>query len=238
MKLGYWASHKYRRVSVDDVEGFVGWPYLMKLIKRCDKTRYVNRLHNERDKGLVATLFETGGRLREVLMLRKRDFEEAGDYVLVKGMRVLKRYRKVSGWTDNKGKKRWKTEPDSVTRGTFPIRIDEPLTPFMMNWVKQSRAYLFPSPKQTSKQPYLTNTRAYQIVRALGIDLHLNPHWFRAQRACQLASEYGFNLHQLLEFFKWKRQETATRYASLGWQDLAKQMKPLHDGKGVQICPR
>jgi len=115
------------------------WPYLMNLIKRCDKTHYVNTLHNERDKGLLATLFETGERLREALLLRKRNFELVNEYVLVKGMRVLKRYRKVSGWTNNKGKKRWKTEPDSVTHGTFPIRIHEPLTPFMMNWVKRDQ---------------------------------------------------------------------------------------------------
>ena len=95
MRTGYWASHKYHRVSVEDVEEFVGWPYLLKLIKHCGKTRYVNRWHNERDKGLVATLFETGGRLKEVLMLRKNNFEIVAKYILVKGMRVSKRFKKV-----------------------------------------------------------------------------------------------------------------------------------------------
>ena len=155
-------------------------------------------------------------------MLRKSNFETVDEYVLVKGMQVLKRYRRLTSWIDDEGKQRWKTEPEPTTRGTFPIRLDEPLTPFMLNWIEQCEDYLFPSPKQTRKQPYLSNTRVYQIVKSLGV----NPHWFRAQRACQLASEYGFDLHQLLEFFKWKRQETAARYASLGWQDLAKQMKP------------
>lgn len=55
-------------------------------------------------------------------------------------------------------------------------------------------------------------------------------HWFRAQRACQLAFDYGFDRGDLEEFFSWKerRESMAQRYASLGWKGLARRM-------GVQV---
>ena len=82
----------------------------------------------------------------EVLLLKKDNFDfedpeaKENNVILVKGMRVLKRYRKVGEWIDEKRKKHWKTVPIFMTRGIFPIRYDTPLTPFlwkneeMMDW--------------------------------------------------------------------------------------------------------
>jgi len=146
-------------------------------------------------------------------------------------MRVLKRYRKVREWVDDQGKKRWETESKFVTRGAFAIPMDEPLAPIMAEWVKQSKDWLFPTPnaeKIQRKEPWLSRVRAYQIVREIGrrVGVHLYDHWFRAQRACQLASEYGFGLMQLQDWFGWKYIEIVTRYAKLSWRDLAHLMKP------------
>lgn len=230
MKKGFWATHKYSRISVErDVQEFCGWPRLLELVAECDKTTYRADQQDhlrERDKALVATLFETGGRVSEVLMLRKRNFDIQRDRVLVKGMRVLKRYRKVGEYQKKGGKKSWKTEPVFTTRGIFTVRRFEPLTPIMVSWIETCNDYIFPSGSNGSELPYLGRTRVYQILRDLGkrVDIHLYSHWFRAQRASQLASEYGFREHELLRWFSWKRYETAMRYSKLSWRDLDAKM--------------
>jgi len=48
-----------------------------------------------RDKALIATAFETGGRIQEVLMLKKENFTVLEDRIVVKDMPVVKRYEKV-----------------------------------------------------------------------------------------------------------------------------------------------
>jgi len=86
----------------------------------------------------------------------------------------------------------------------------------MVDWIKQCNSPLF----------NITPTRAWQIVNDLGkrFGIHIYDHWFRAQRASQLASEYDFSLHELLEWFTWKDIRTALRYARLSWRKLDKKM--------------
>jgi len=54
--------------------------------------------------------------------------------------------------------------------------------------------------------------------------LHLWLHFFRSQRACCLVSEYGFQLHELLDYFSWEHIQTAMDYAKKGWRGLAEKM--------------
>ena len=61
-----------------------------------------------------------------------------------------------------------------------------------------------------------------KIGKELGI--HLYDHWFRAQRASQLALEYDLREASLLEWFQWERWETAKGYCKLGPVGLAKKM--------------
>ena len=110
------------------------------------------------------------------------------------------------------------------------LEINEPLAQIVTNWIEQSEGWLFPTRKEEKirrNENWISRVRAYQIVSEIGkeIGVHLYDHWFRAQRACQLASEYGFSLMELLDWFGWKHLETAKRYAKLNWQDLAKLMK-------------
>lgn len=214
-----------------DVQEFCGWPKLLGLVAECDKTTYRvdQRDHlRERDKALVATLFETGGRVSEVLMLRKQNFHIQKDRVLVKGMRVLKRYRKVGEYKERSGRKSWKTDSVFTTRGIFTVRRFEPLAPIMVSWIEACNDYIFPSGSNKNKLQHLSRTRAYQILRDLGrrVGIHLYNHWFRAQRASQLASEYSFREHELLRWFSWKRYETAMKYSKLSWRDLDAKMTP------------
>ena len=212
IEKGYWATHKYKRHSVErDVEEFVGWPTLETIIQSA----------RQRDGAFAAIAFETGGRITEVRMLHHDNFILTNpDVILVRKMRLLKRFHRETDSTT--GKKR--VVLDEVYRKTFPISRSEPLTNVITQWVETQHGWLFPSFQ--GKQPYLGRTMAYNIARRLGnsIGVWIYPHWFRAQRASQLRLEYGFDTLDLMEFFGWEDVKTAIRYAKMGWRGLAEKM--------------
>jgi len=195
---------KKTKKSVEIVESFCGWDYLLKLVEKCRR---------EVDKALISALFETGGRVSEVLQLRKDNFVVQEPFLIVKAMPVLKRYKKIGEYRDRTGRIRWRTERKTAYR-TFPIHMGEPLC-------KPLLEYLGGVPE--GKLFNIGRTQAYRIVRKL--DENLFPHWFRAQRASQLALEYGFDVHDLIDFFNWKSLQTATHYSRMGWKGLANKMK-------------
>lgn len=195
---------KRAKRSVEIVESFCGWDRLVELLQKCSQ---------KRDKALVSALFETGGRVSEVLQLRKDNFVVQEPYVIVKAMPVLKRYKKVGERVDKNGRKRWVTERKNAYR-TFPIHMKEPLCPTLIDHVENS------NPNRLFN---LSRIHAYRIVRKL--DDEIFPHWFRAQRASQLALEYGFSVHDLIDFFSWKSLQTATHYSRMGWKGLAAKMR-------------
>lgn len=187
-----------------DVREFCGWPKLMEILSRASPGR---------DRALIATIFLTGGRISEVLLLRRSSFNLSEPTVIVvKSMRVLKRFRKV-GEKIVEGKKRWITEELEDYR-SFPISRKEPPVPILEEWLGGL--------KGEEKLFDISRVKAFQIVRGLGKELY--PHWFRAQRACQLAVDYGFDLHELMDYFYWKDIKIAMHYSKLGWRGLAKKM--------------
>lgn len=195
---------KKAKRSVEEIESFCGWDYLLKLIKKCEQ---------EKDRALISALFETGGRVSEVLMLKKDNFIVQEPYLVVKAMPVIKRYKKIQDYIDIKGRKRWKTEKKKATR-TFPIHLKEPLCEFLLDYIKKL---------ETDRLFNISRVQAYRIIREL--DSNIFPHWFRAQRASQLALEYGFDIHDLIDFFNWKNIQIATHYSHMGWKGLANKMK-------------
>lgn len=56
-------------------------------------------------------------------------------------------------------------------------------------------------------------------------EIHLWLHWFRSQRASELASVYHFDAIELKDYFDWKDVEVAVRYAKKGGEVLTKKMK-------------
>ena len=196
---GWWASHDFKKRSVEEIENFVGWEYLEKLVEKCER---------ERDRALIASLFETGGRVSEVLLLTKDMFLVQDPYLIVRAMPVLKRYEKIG--VDEKGK--WITKKKKGYR-TFPIHCREPLVSYLEDWLNTLEGKrLFD----------IGRVRVYQIVKE--IDPEIFPHWFRGQRASQLALEYGFSIHDLVDFFNWKDLQTAIHYSRMGWKGLADKM--------------
>jgi len=180
-----------------------------------------------RDQALIAALFETGGRVSEVVQLRLRNFQVEEEAVIVTGMRVLKRFEKVKEYEDETGRVRWVTKPVYETRGRFPILVKEPLVPYLLSWLEESEDYLFPS--SAEHRNHISRSWAYKIVRRVGDRLgrHIWPHYFRSQRASQLVQDYGFDLHQLLRFFNWKNIPTALRYAKMDERILLKAMQAV-----------
>ena len=244
-KLGYWSIHQYHRLSVEEwVEEWVGWPAMLDLV------RLAREEFGSREEAFLTTLFLTGGRVSEALPLKRENFwiHRKEGVIIVKGMPLLKRYRKIEEYVDEEGKRRWKTEPLFKRRKPFPILLEEPLTPILLKWLeKHPSGLLFPSPYRTGKP--LTRFWAYRMIRRLDQEiphelrrrlnliqwepgkranrLHLWPHWFRAQRASCLVEEYDFRLHHLLEYFSWENLETARRYARRGWRGLAELMRGI-----------
>ena len=238
----YWVSHPYNRLSVKKyVEEFVGWTALKQL---------VNYAESGRDRGFLSALFESGGRVREVLALEAENFSilPKENLIIVRNMKLSKRYKKLEDHIDELGHKHWITELIPSIRKPFPILLGEPLAQILYDFLQGKHGLLFPSPYK-AKLP-LTRSWAYKLVRGLdsslpvdlkkrlGLDrafqdreghkisdsIHLWLHWFRSQRASQLVSDYGFELLDLIDYFSWESERTAIIYARKGWRGLSSKM--------------
>lgn len=244
--------------SVDlDIVAFCGWDFLIDLLEACESSGFGGGDPPEFMQGLLSGLFGTGGRISEVLALRTWMVDPylCDKVVVIKQMPLLKRFEKVGDvkkwkcvghcsrrwnrkptpqeYKEHKIKEYtgWTTKPIMDHR-TFPIRVDEPATPYFIDWwkrkVKAKEEVLFP----------INRSAAFVRVRNVGKRLDkdipfcnirsslIYDHWFRAERACQLAFDYGFDKDDMNEFFQWKERKPsmAVKYASLGWKGLAKKM--------------
>jgi len=239
--VGYWNNHTYVRLNVKDyVEDFCGWNPLKELIAYAG---------SDRNQAFITALFLTGGRVSETLALAKDNFEvrQNEGVIIVRNMKLLKRYKKLSETVDSLGHRRWITERLVKTRKPFPIVAREPYTPILLEWLNKTEGLLFRSPYKTGFP--LSRSWAYkfirnldkelpeQLKRQLGLDkpvmkdgkkvrdkLHLWLHWFRSQRASQLVTDYGYEVIDLIGYFNWERYDTALRYAKKGWRGLASKM--------------
>ena len=89
MTRGWWATHSYARRSVArDVDQFAGWEALMGLVGAAETPL---------EEAFLSALFLTGGRVSEVLMLVKANFEDLGEDGL-----VLEKKMDINGLGDEK----------------------------------------------------------------------------------------------------------------------------------------
>lgn len=189
-----------------DITEFCGWDRLLEIADKAGKIK--SRVYSsEFLQALVAALFETGGRVSEVLSLKPENFDLGPDpdFVIVKGMLVLKRKKKGKAPILGSG----------IPFRSFPIKRTDPLWPYLERWIKKCKPgeRLFP----------ISRSKTFLLVRGLGKDLY--PHWFRSQRASQLAFDYGWGVGQLMEFFAWTHMGTALKYTHHGWKGLAEAMR-------------
>lgn len=153
LEKSYWKTHKYQRHSVEkDVKTFCGWEILLKLVEACK---------NPLEKALISFLFETGGRVSEVLSLTTGMFsvceETQPPIIIVSGMPLRKRYQKIGEYfqcvscesiieknstacfdcSSAEFKRRFRTELKAEVRNDFAIRTDEPLAQIMLQHLKK-----------------------------------------------------------------------------------------------------
>ena len=215
---GWWRWHDYSRRSVaKDIEEFPGWGVLLGFIDVCE---------SELEKSFISTLFLAGSRVSEALQLRGSNFEvlEEDGLIICRNVFLLKRYRKRGVNPDGS----WVTEPLETYRRPFPILLAEPLSPYLLDRLRETGdGLLFPSPRRRGKP--LTRAWAYKLSGRLqdktGVPCW--PHAFRSWRASQLVQDYGFEVLDLLDYFQWVKSDQATVYARKGWRGLAGKMRPL-----------
>jgi len=134
-QIGYWARHPYIRLNVRDYsEEWVGYPAILELIELAGTPR---------EQAFLSALFLTGGRVSEVLALKKSMFEirKRERVIVVRNMPLLKRYRKIEETRDEEGRRKWVTEKLQKTRKPFPIPLKEPLTPYLLNPAQLDRKH-------------------------------------------------------------------------------------------------
>ena len=157
------------------------------------------------------------------------------DRLIVTDIPILKRYEKIDHrivqedmipdnvppthrklWHKNEDgtfeRKYWETKRLSHTR-RIEIPSDEPLLEYAIPYIKDSDGVLF----NLSYDYYYAMCRRMDPLKGKypKVPEHIFPHWWRSQRACQLASEYKFSLHELLDFFDWRDVKMGKMYASL-----------------------
>lgn len=240
---------------------FCGWETLKELINAVDiglrgpsdEILIHNELEREEARAMIATTFETGARICEVIGqnklggiegLRCSDISVSGDAVNVI-FNIEKRYRKtqkVIKYRATDGTKlRWLTEEEAKKSGhpyepyegyLTERRIEirnivfpkwEPLVPIMLNWLEKAKEMR----GENGKLFNLTYNKAYRIIKKAGekIGEDFPPHRLRAERATQLALEYRFDAHDLTEWFMWKSPEIAHDYTTLAPKIMEKMFK-------------
>jgi len=167
------------------VPKFCGWPVL---------ESFYHNITNPEVQGLFAILFSTGARVSECLMLHSDMFVIEDDtWLTVFRAPVLK--------------KGTKTALADKYRN-IPIRLDEIMCQYMMDFVEEQDGFLF------------RKTRQWAWQSLVNVDEHWWPHRVRSERATQLHIEYNYQVPQLMKFFNWSDPKEALAYVRLATSDL------------------
>ena len=183
---------------------------------------------------MILTTFKLGGRIIEVLQAdtdmfsTMHDDVSGEDALIVEGLPLGKRWRKLGETVDEAGIKHYITEKIDAYR-TIGLTLSNDREPFseeLLELINNHAGLVFQSPYKTEKKPY-TRTRAYQLINGLSkhVGVHLYPHLLRSWRASQLARDYGWKEGKLMEWFDWKDFKSAHHYAKAGVFGLVSDMK-------------
>ena len=212
----------YVKRGAEAVTRFCGWRDLFKFLSKCETPV---------TGALFATLFETGCRISEGLMLDSSMFVENTDTLRIYSVPVLKKNHKqrkkeipeemrlilTQEQIDTIEKYYEEHKPPEVPKKlvtrTIPIPKKEPLVSAMMNWVHEQDGLLFPD---------LDRFEAYRMIN--GVDDAWWLHRIRSERATQLTIEYNYTIQDLMKFFNWSSPNIAARYVRLNPSDLEKKM--------------
>lgn len=169
---------------------------------------------NPRDKAFFTMLFDSGGRIGEILPLTWDKIQWDKDKVQLFGKTG---YRKIPlhysipllrDWYD-------RLDPDS----------DDPVFP-----------------KLTELDQHMRYRSAYKQIHeaadrtGLPDHIKINPHAFRKARACDLAAEPHMNVDYLCRFFGWNSYDTARYYIKLTSNDMEEAFRQIHNNRETSLA--
>ena len=161
-----------RSIQHDAPEHFVGWKTILKYFERAKE---IDLQYGTNERALYfCTIFETGGRKSEVLLLRPEQIYWDEDSIKIENMEVKKRRIRF-------------------TRNVL-IRIDDnnPLAVEFIDFVENcDTRYMLPGrvPFHGSIDPDRHISGASVYNKICQIDKNVWPHWIRDQRAYHLAAK-------------------------------------------------
>jgi len=161
--------------------------------------------YQTRDRALLALLYLTGGRISEVLRLRKSQFDFVDpNFIIIKDMIVVKRKKSV------------------VTREGYPIReVALPLKGRLAAFTELVVKYL-DLLDEDEKLFKFTRQRAWQIVYYITGKWN---HYFRSQAESYLG-RYVFRRDPvgLAEYMGIKNMQTLREYVKTSWLDYKREL--------------
>lgn len=245
-----------RSVKDVDWEGWGRIENLLKKAERTDFEHGDQHFKRKHAQGLIIICFKTGGRISEVLSLTRDRVSLNAEFwtVTLPLAKKYRKTETVKKWKCTKCSRRWPEKPDTIINSTavdwklkcreggehkleeyegykarkieqermIEFHRDEPLNEKFKKYVESCDNLLFPH-HHDSMRP-MRRSYAYQIITAVDSDIW--PHWFRAQRACQLADELGFDLEERQDWFEWEDDEYPKLYGSRKYEMRDKWREP------------
>ncbi|MDW8023429.1 MAG: site-specific integrase [Nitrososphaerota archaeon] len=159
--------------------------------------------YEKRDRALMALLYLTWGRVREVLSLTKKqfDFESEPNFVIIRNMIVVKR------------KKNAKRKSRAI-RDEVPLPKEGVLAPF----TKLVLEYLKLVENPEDKLFNIGRNRAYKIVRYVTGQWC---HWFRSQGESWFGKVFS-NIFALKDYVGVVSAEVLSDYVKTDWREYRK----------------
>lgn len=206
--MGEW-KHDRRSIEHYAPQHWVGWDRILELYENAvqldiDYPMKDDRKIPRKSYALYfVTLFQTGGRINEVLQLRPDQIDWNEEVIKIENMTVLKRRKRF-------------------TRNVF-IKIEgNPLAyPFIKHIEECDTRYLLPgygtkSGRRIDPNSAISSTYVYKKI--CEIDPDIWPHWLRDQRSWQLSAKLedggcGFDVYLLKEWYEWESEYMPFHYA-------------------------
>lgn len=215
-------KHYRRAISTHAIDYWVGWEKILSLHK---KALEIDKDHFRQDHSLYfVTIFETGGRVSEIILLRPEQIRWNDSTIKITRMRVHKQRRATK------------------VRNVFIKIKDNPLAQTFIDHVKAcDTKYLLPgygpsiepSPlnrfrRKINPNRHISTTHVYKKITAIDPDIW--PHWLRDQRSWHLSAEIeqggsGFDAYELKEWFGWTSMDMPAQYAGRrGEKDILRKL--------------
>ena len=229
-----WRKGEYKRLSVDrDLLDWCGWQKFSSMLSEIQKPL---------TKDLIATAFSVMGRITEVLSLRSEMFNANSNSVLVTGMPVEKRWKKIKtelvcrrcGTVHeiydtvckscganliSSGRKHFLTQKIEMTRIPFWFPTSEPQTPILLERIKTHEGLLFPELNRADRSLRYGRVTAYNLMREADsvVQKYINvPHaWnhlWLAVRGHCIGEEYDMDELEIKNFSSRVKSETVSKY--------------------------